>query len=86
MRLFGLESYHVLLVAIGASIILAYWFPRFLSRREPATSALLMNGAQAGETISVPSGWDWIKASAGLPGSSQPKQSGGVSTTTWRSW
>jgi sodium/hydrogen antiporter len=31
-----------MLVAIGASIFLAYWFPRFLSGREPATSALLI--------------------------------------------
>ena len=40
--MYGLDSYHVLLAAFGASIILAFWFPRFLSGREPATSALLI--------------------------------------------
>jgi NhaP-type Na+/H+ or K+/H+ antiporter len=39
---FGFEAYHVLLAAVGASIILAFWLPRFLSGREPATSALLI--------------------------------------------
>jgi sodium/hydrogen antiporter len=39
---FGFEAYHVLLVALGVSIILAFWLPRFLSGREPATSALLI--------------------------------------------
>ena len=40
--MFGFESYHVLLAALGISIILAFWLPRFLSGREPATSALLI--------------------------------------------
>ena len=40
--MFGFEAYHVLLAAVGASIILAFWLPRFLSGREPATSALLI--------------------------------------------
>jgi len=40
--LFGLEAYHVLLAALGASIILSFWLPRLLSGREPATSALLI--------------------------------------------
>ncbi len=39
---FGLAPYHVALVAIGASIILAFWVPRFFSGREPAASALLI--------------------------------------------
>jgi NhaP-type Na+/H+ or K+/H+ antiporter len=39
---FGFEAYHVMLVALGASILLAFWLPRFLSGREPATSALLI--------------------------------------------
>lgn len=39
---FGLSSYHVSMVGIGASIILAYWLPRFFSGREPAASALLI--------------------------------------------
>lgn len=40
--MFGLEPYHMLLVAFGASVVLAFWLPRFLSGREPATSALLI--------------------------------------------
>jgi NhaP-type Na+/H+ or K+/H+ antiporter len=39
---FGFESYHVLLAGVGLSIILSFWLPRFLSGREPATSALLI--------------------------------------------
>ncbi|HEX8401867.1 MAG TPA: cation:proton antiporter [Allosphingosinicella sp.] len=40
--MFGFEAYHILLAAIGASIIASYWLPRFLSGREPATSTLLI--------------------------------------------
>src|SRR5688572_21805527 len=40
--MFGFESYHILLAAIGTSIMLAFWLPRFISGREPATSALLI--------------------------------------------
>src|SRR5690349_13095884 len=32
----------MILAALGAAIILAYWLPRFLSGREPAASALLI--------------------------------------------
>jgi NhaP-type Na+/H+ or K+/H+ antiporter len=39
---FGFEAYHVLFAALGVSIILSFWLPRFLSGREPATSALLI--------------------------------------------
>ena len=39
---FGLAPYHVALTVIGASIILAFWVPRFFSGREPAASALLI--------------------------------------------
>lgn len=39
---FGLSSYHVVLTALGAGIILAFWIPRFFSGREPAASALLI--------------------------------------------
>lgn len=41
--MFGFEAYHMLLVGLGASIILAFWVPRFVSGREPATSALLIS-------------------------------------------
>jgi sodium/hydrogen antiporter len=40
--MFGFESYHILLVAAGAAIIVSYWLPRFLSGREPAASAMLV--------------------------------------------
>lgn len=40
--MFEFQPYHVLLAALGVSIILAFWLPRFLSGREPATSALLI--------------------------------------------
>ncbi|WP_126172493.1 cation:proton antiporter [Altericroceibacterium xinjiangense] len=40
--MFGFETYHVLLAAVGTAIILSYWLPRFLSGREPAASALLV--------------------------------------------
>ena len=31
--LFGFESYHILLAAIGASLLLSYWLPRLVFRR-----------------------------------------------------
>jgi hypothetical protein len=39
---FHLAGYHILLTALGVSIIIAFWLPRFVSGREPATSALLI--------------------------------------------
>lgn len=39
---FGLDGYHVALGAVGAIVILANWLPRFVSRREPAASGLLI--------------------------------------------
>ena len=39
---FGLAPYHVALAVTGASIIVAFWLPRFFSGREPAASALLI--------------------------------------------
>lgn len=38
---FGLDSYHILLALVGASILLAYWLPRFVFGWQPAVSALL---------------------------------------------
>jgi NhaP-type Na+/H+ or K+/H+ antiporter len=49
--LFGFEAYHILLAAVGASIILSFWLPRFLSGREPATSALLILAGFAAFTL-----------------------------------
>lgn len=40
--MFGFDSYHVLLAALGVIIILSYWLPRFFSGREPAAAPLLI--------------------------------------------
>ena len=40
--MYELSNYHLALTATGLAIILAYWLPRFFSRREPAASALLI--------------------------------------------
>ena len=40
--MFEFNAYHILLAGLGASIILSFWVPRFVSGREPATSALLI--------------------------------------------
>ncbi len=40
--MFEFDPYHVLLTAAGFSILASYWWPRFLSGREPAASALLV--------------------------------------------
>ncbi|MDT0576816.1 cation:proton antiporter [Croceicoccus sp. F390] len=37
-----MNPYHTTLATAGAVIILAYWLPRFLSRKQPAASALLI--------------------------------------------
>lgn len=39
---FGLSAYHIALAVLGAVVILAYWLPRFISRKEPAASGLLI--------------------------------------------
>jgi NhaP-type Na+/H+ or K+/H+ antiporter len=40
--MYEVSPYHLLLAALGTVTILAYWFPRFVSGREPAASALLI--------------------------------------------
>ena len=40
--MYEFDEYHLLLGGLGAAIVLSYWFPRFLSGREPAASALLI--------------------------------------------
>ena len=39
---FGFSGTHVLMAALGVLVILAYWMPRFVSRREPAASGILI--------------------------------------------
>ena len=40
--MYEFSIFHLLLVALGVAIIVAYWLPRFFSGREPAASALLI--------------------------------------------
>jgi NhaP-type Na+/H+ or K+/H+ antiporter len=40
--MYGFDSYHILIIIIGASLLLANWLPRLAFRRPPAASALLM--------------------------------------------
>lgn len=69
--MFGFSSYHILLAALGAAIILAYWLPRFFSGREPAASALLIGlgwalfgwipgMSQALSPITAPRPWELV--------------------------
>ena len=39
---FGFDAYHILLVAVGASLLVSYWLPHLILRRPPAATALLM--------------------------------------------
>ena len=48
---FGFEAYHILLVALGASLLLSYWLPRLFVRRPPAATALLMACGMVGSTL-----------------------------------
>ncbi len=59
---FGLSGYHLALAAVGAAVILAHWLPRFVSRREPAASGLLIVLGMAGFSL-VP----------GVPGVPDPR-------------
>ena len=67
----GLDPYHILLAALGISIILSFWLPRFVSGREPATSALLIvsgfaafvciSGMPAAiEPVAMPQPWEIV--------------------------
>lgn len=40
--MFEFDTYHILLLATGASVINSYWFPRFIPGWEPAATALLI--------------------------------------------
>ena len=67
--MFELSGYHVLLTALGLAVLLAYWFPRLFSAREPAAAGLLIGlgllmfgwvpGAAASiNPITVPAPWE----------------------------
>jgi sodium/hydrogen antiporter len=48
---FGFDPYHILLVALGASLLVSYWLPHLLVRRPPAATALLMACGMAGSLL-----------------------------------
>ncbi len=48
---FGFDPYHVLLVTLGASLLMAYWLPRLIFRRPPAVTALLMAFGMGGSLL-----------------------------------
>ena len=48
---FGFDAYHILLVALGASLLVSYWLPHLLIRRPPAATALLMACGMAGSLL-----------------------------------
>ena len=67
--MFELSGYHLLLTALGLAVLLAYWFPRLFSAREPAPAGLLIGlgllmfgwvlGAAASiNPITVPAPWE----------------------------
>lgn len=49
--LFGFDPHHILLAALGASLLLSYWLPRLVFRRTPAASALLMAFGMIGSVL-----------------------------------
>ncbi|MBM9595495.1 cation:proton antiporter [Roseitranquillus sediminis] len=48
---FAFDSYHLLLVALGASLLVAYWLPHLFLRKPPAATALLMACGMAGSLL-----------------------------------
>lgn len=69
--MFELSGYHLLLTALGLAVLLAYWFPRMFSAREPAAAGLLIGfgllffgwvpgASTAINPISVPASWEML--------------------------
>jgi NhaP-type Na+/H+ or K+/H+ antiporter len=48
---FGFDAYHILLVALGASLLVSYWLPHLVLRRPPAATALLMACGMVGSLL-----------------------------------
>jgi sodium/hydrogen antiporter len=46
--MFEFSSYHVILVIVGGAILMSHWLPRWISGREPASSALLIGSGYLG--------------------------------------
>ena len=48
---FGFDAYHILLVALGASLLVSHWLPHLIVRRPPAATALLMASGMVGSLL-----------------------------------
>ena len=48
---FAFDAYHILLVALGASLLVASWLPHLLVRRPPAATTLLITCGMAGSLL-----------------------------------
>ncbi|SFG71508.1 NhaP-type Na+/H+ or K+/H+ antiporter [Palleronia marisminoris] len=48
---FGFDAYHILLVALGGSLLVSYWLPHLFFRRAPAATALLMVCGMTGSLL-----------------------------------
>ncbi|WP_363323054.1 cation:proton antiporter [uncultured Jannaschia sp.] len=48
---FAFDAYHILLVALGVSLLLSYWLPHLFMRRPPAATALLMACGMTGSLL-----------------------------------
>jgi sodium/hydrogen antiporter len=48
---FGFDARHILLVALGASLLVSYWLPHLFVRRPPAATALLMACGMVGSLL-----------------------------------
>ncbi len=48
---FAFDTYHILLVGLGASLLVSYWLPHLFVQRPPAATALLMACGMAGSLM-----------------------------------
>lgn len=48
---YAFDTYHILLVALGASLLVSYWLPHLILSRPPAATALLMGCGMAGSLL-----------------------------------
>ena len=63
---FGLSSYHLLLAAVGAAVILARWLSRLVFTREPAAAPLMILLGAAGASM--------LPGLPGLPAMPDPRE------------
>ena len=48
---FGVDASHILLAALGASLIVSYWLPHLLVRRPPAATGSLGQSLRLSLTV-----------------------------------